>query len=307
MRFTHVQQSDLNLLTALQALIEERSVSRAAQRACLTQPAMSRKLDRLQEMFQDELLIRTKRGYEPTHRAVHLYHEFESILRRVEEILSPNGFDPTKVTDAFTIAATDYAAIVILPTVVGQITQVAPHINLEVVPWDETVFRRLEANTLDLVLWGNVAPSNLRAQSLFREKLVCLVRRGHPLTNKRPTLKSYASYPHAAVTLTVKTQDFIDRVLREHGLQRKMQFVVPYFAAAAAIVEHSNLVFTIPWRLAKKLSMNSRTRLLQPPSEITKRLASFDYSIVWDRRMDSDPAHQWLRRMFVEYSIAEPS
>ncbi len=306
MRYTHIQQSDLNLLTMLLALVEERSVSRAAQRANLSQPAMSRKLDRLQEMFQDELLIRTRQGYEPTHRAVRLYHEFDHILRRIEDILRVDAFDPASVTDAFTIAATDYAAIVAFPHVVGQITKVAPQISLQVVPWDDAVFHRLEANTLDLALWGNVAPSSLRTQVLFRERLMCLVRKDHPLTKRRMTLKAYAFYPHAAVTLTVKTQEFIDRALREHGLERKMQLVVPYFATAAALLEHSDLIFTIPRRLARKLSLTSETKMLQPPAEITK-LATFDYSLVWHRRMDSDPAHQWLRRMFAEHSIIDPA
>src|ERR1700730_2987539 len=304
MRYTHVQRSDLNLLTKLQVLIEERRITASAERVFLSQPAMTRILDRLQEMFGDELLIRTRRGYEPTHRALRIYAELDGLLPRLEGLLQVAAFDPSKIIDTFKIAATDYAAIVILPSLVARLAKLAPNIGLEIVPWDDTVFQQLEANTLDLALWGNVAPSALRRQVIFHEKLVCLVRKNHPVGKKALTLKRYASYPHAAVTLTVKTQAFIDQVLREQGLGRKVRLVIPYFSVAKWTLEHSDMILTLPQRLAKRLASVSHTRVLPLPPEVSK-LAEFDYLLVWHPRLDIDAAHQWVRRMFAEVAIAD--
>lgn len=126
MRSTHIRNVDLGLLASLQALIEERSVSRAAERMFLSQPAMSRAFDRLQALFGDELLVRTRQGYEPTHRALHLYAELEQLMPRLNGVLRGDTFHPGSATDTFKIAATDYAASVLLPAFVARAAKNAP-------------------------------------------------------------------------------------------------------------------------------------------------------------------------------------
>jgi DNA-binding transcriptional LysR family regulator len=296
-----VRKVDLGLLTTLQALIEERSITRAAERMHLSQPAMSRAFDRLQELFNDELLVRTRQGYEPTLRALHLYAEIERLLPSLEGLLRGDDFDPATATDTFRIAATDYATSVVFPSFMARLKTHAPHVAIEVFPFTETVFRRLETNALDLALWVNNAPNELRSQVLFHDRFMCLVRTGHPIGKDKLTLERYLSYPHASVTLAEGRQGIIDEVLDEKGLQRRVQLKIPYFASAAWTIEHSDMVLTVPKRLASRLAKIARVRLIAPPIE----LVEFRYIQVWHPRMDSDLAHQWLRRMFAEAGVAD--
>ncbi|HEY4773469.1 MAG TPA: LysR family transcriptional regulator [Xanthobacteraceae bacterium] len=300
MSHAHIRGIDLSLLVALQALIEERNVTHAAERMRLSQPAMSRAFNRLREIFGDELLVRTRQGYEPTHRALHLYAELDRLLPRLNGLLRGSSFDPARATDTFRIAATDYAASVLFPEVVARMTKLAPRVALEIVAWDETVFRRLETNALDLALWVNAAPSELRTQVLFEDRFMCLVRKDHDLGHKPLTLERYLAYPHALVTLAHQRQGVVDRVLEEKGLQRRVQLRSPYFASAAWIIERSDMILTVPRGLAERLVTISRTRMLKPPIEITE----FRYIQVWHPRLDSDLAHQWLRGVFAETAFA---
>ena len=298
MRNMHIRHVDLGLLATLQALIEERSISRAAERMFLSQPAMSRAFGRLQALFGDKLLVRTKHGYEPTHRALNLYAELEHLLPRLNGLLRSDEFHPATATDTFRIAATDFAASVLLPDLVAQLTKVAPSVSLEIAPWDDGVFRKLETNALDLALWVNAAPSEFRTQVLFHDSFMCLVRKDHPAGKKALTLERYLSYPHALILLAKQRQGVIDKALEEKGIERRVQLKIPYFASAAWVIEQSDMILTVPKRLATRLAKISKTRMLEPPIE----LVEFRYIQVWHPRLDSDPTHQWLRRMMVSIS-----
>ncbi|HEY4773474.1 MAG TPA: LysR family transcriptional regulator [Xanthobacteraceae bacterium] len=296
MRYAHLRHMDLGLLAALQALIEERSITRAAERMFLSQPAMSRALDRLQDIFGDELLVRTGHGYEPTHRARQLQAELDHVLPHLSHLLRGDHFDPATATDSFRIAATDFAASVLFPDLVARVTKAAPHVALEIHPWDDSVFRRLEGNALDLALWANSAPREFRTQVLFRDCFMCLVRRRHPLGTAPLTLERYLAYPHALVALAHQRQGVLDKMLEDKGIERRVQLRIPYFASAAWAIEQSDMILTVPKRLACRLQKISQTTMLEPPIE----LAEFRYIQVWHPRLDADPAHQWLRHMFSE-------
>jgi DNA-binding transcriptional LysR family regulator len=298
MRGTHIRHVDLGLLATLQALVEERSISRAAERMFLSQPAMSRAFDRLQALFGDELLVRTKQGYEPTHRALHLYAELEQLLPRLNGLLRGDEFHPATATDTFRIAATDFAASVLLPAFVAELSKAAPSVSLEIAPWDDSVFHKLETNALDLALWVNAAPSEFRTEVLFQDSFMCLVRRDHPAGKGALTLERYLAYPHALILLAQQRQGIIDKALEEKGIHRRVQLKIPYFASAAWVIEQSDMILTVPKRLAIRLAKISRTRMLEPPIE----LAEFRYIQVWHPRFDSDPAHQWLRRTMASAS-----
>lgn len=298
MRQTHIRNVDLGLLASLQALIEERSISRAAERMFLSQPAMSRAFDRLQETFGDELLVRTKQGYEPTHRALHLYAELEHLLPRLNGLLRADEFQPATATDTFRIAATDFATSVLFPAFMARLTDVAPSVSLEIIPWDDGVFRKLESNAIDLALWVNTAPAEFRTQILFEERFMCLVRKDHPAGKGALTLDRYLSYPHALVNLAQQRQGVIDKALEDKGIERRVQLKIPYFASAAWVIENSDMILTVPRRLARRLVKISATRMIEPPVE----LSAFDYIQVWHPRLDSDPAHLWLRQTMASVS-----
>jgi len=298
MRHTHIRNVDLGLLASLQALVEERSISRAAERMYLSQPAMSRALDRLQETFGDVLLVRTKQGYEPTHRALHLYAELEHLLPRLNGLLRGDNFHPASATDTFRIAATDFATSVLFPAFMARLRRTAPSVSLEIVPWDDSIFHKLESNAIDLALWVNSAPAEFRTQVLFNESFMCLVRNDHPAARGTLSLERYLSFPHALVNLAQQRQGVIDKALEDKGFERRVRLKIPYFASAAWVIENSDMILTVPRRLARRLVKISRTRMIAPPVE----LSAFDYIQVWHPRLDSDPAHLWLRQMMASVS-----
>jgi DNA-binding transcriptional LysR family regulator len=301
MRYTHIVRSNLNLLASFQALIEERSVTRAANRMFLSQPAMSRALDKLQEMFNDKLLVRTRKGLEPTRRALRIYSRLEQALPAVEAILRGEEFNAAKSTDYFRIAMTDNAALTILPALMKAILKQAPGVRIEVFAWDDTSFRKLETNALDLVIWVNDAPSPLRSEPIFRDKSVCVIRKGHPLGDRPLTVKRYLQLEHLVISLVGTQQGSLERALIRLGYKRNARLTTPFFAAAAPIIESTDMVATLPSRLAKRFVAKSRTRSVP----LSIKLPDICYIQVWHPRNHEDPAHTWLRQLIKRVSRRE--
>ena len=293
MRYAHIRRSDLNLLVSLQTLVEERSISRAARRMFLSQPAMSRMLDRLQDLFKDDLLVRTAKGYEPTHRASRLYAELEELLPKIETILRGEEYNPAEATDSFRIAATDHGAFVLVPPIAEALAREAPGIQIEISAWDEDVVRKLHTNALDLAFWVDQAPPKLRSEHLFQDEFACLLRVGHPASKRPLTLPRYLAQKHLAVSVIGRQQGLVDRALNRHGKERNVQMHVPYYSSFGEIVERTELVATLSKRLAKRLSAISNTVLVPAPKEFEK----FTYIQIWHPRHDSDPAHTWFREL----------
>lgn len=298
MRYTHIAQSDLNLLASFQALVEERSITKAATRMFLSQPAMSRVLDRLQQMFKDELLVRTSNGYEVTRRALHIYAELERVLPRMERILCEEEFKPTEATDCFRIAATDHLVITLLPGLMEAVTQAGRGIQVEVSVWYEDVFQKLEANKLDLVLWVNQAPQGLHMAPLYVDEFVCLLRTAHPFAKRRLTLKRYLDQKHLVVSLAAGRQGLLEDALDQMGYRRSAQLKVPYFGAVPSIVERTDLIATLPKRLAERFSAISKTCVVSAPIKLPR----LTHIQVWHPRNDADPAHRWLRAVIKKLS-----
>lgn len=296
MSFKHIRRVDLGLFAALLALVEERGITRAAEQMHLSQPAMSRLLVRLQTLFGDELFVRTKQGYEPTHRALRLYEEIKRLLPRIEELIRDDQFSPATATGTFRLASTDHAASVLLPAFLERTTKLAPNMTVEILMLTDRLFDRLESGAIDLILWPNAVPNQYRTQLLYRDRFVCLVRKGHPLGTKRLTMEQYLAYPHAMIVLTDHRQGIVDQTLQTKKLTRQVQLKIPYFACAAWNIEHSNMILTLPKRLATRLAAISRTKVLEPPIEFPE----IEYSQVWHPRVDSDPAHQWFREIMAK-------
>lgn len=297
MQLTHIRKIDLGLLNTLKALVEERSIGRAAERVFLSQPAMSRALDRLQTLFGDDLLVRGVHGYEPTLRALQIYAELERLLPRFENLVNGSHFDPATSTDRFRIATTDLATLVFFPPIMAHLSKVAPCIAIEIVPSDEEIFRKIETNTLDLALWMNAVPCDLRTEVLFHDRFACLVCNDHPLGGEAVTLERYLGYPHVMITTFSHTQGIVDRALDDRGAARRVHMRVPYFAAAASVVERTDMIITLPRHLALHLTKATKTRVVPAPEEF----GEFRYVQVWHPRSDADPAHGWIRAVMRQF------
>ena len=279
MRDVHLRQVDLNLLSTLYALLEERHVTRAAKRCFLSQPAMSRSLERIRDTFGDELLIRTGRIYERTVRGEWLLRELENLLPRLEALVRGEPFNPAQSRERLRVALTDNGSIALLPALTQRIRTAAADITLEIVAWHDRSFDDVEAGKIDLALSPLAAPSPLETERLFKEDFVCLLGADHRLRSRRLTLKQYLELAHVAVGA-------LDRPLAGLGLRRRVALSVPFLVPAVAAVAGSDLVVTLPRKLAKAVAAMANVRFVEPPPEIK----SFQYFMVWHPRLTAEPS-----------------
>jgi DNA-binding transcriptional LysR family regulator len=291
MRYAHIKKVDLNLLHPLAVLLEEKHVSRAARRCFLSQPAMSRVLERLRETFGDELLIRSGRGYERTSRGERLLKELESFWPKLESLLTAEEFDPALRQDRFQVMMTDHACAVLLPHLIRRVTRVAPKSRLEVLPLNDRRFEDIEAGRLDLLLDVAGAPARLESEFLFADVFVCVVASDHPIRARRLSLDEYLSFPHIVVSVLSGEQTPVDRPLRALAQKRRVGLVIPFFAVAVRSVAQSHMILTLPKRLALEYAKGAAVRLIDPPREVKE----FKYEMIWHRRLTADPAHRWFR------------
>jgi len=252
---------------------------------------MSRALERLREMFGDELLIRVGREYERTARGERLLRDLESLLPRLELLLKGEQFDPALSEERFRVTMTDHACVVLLPGLVHRVAGAAPKSRLEVVPWSDARFEDVEAGRLDLVLDVASAPSSLNSEVLFADVFACVVAASHPVRARRFTLHQYLKYPHVVVDVLSGQQTPVDHPLAVLGLKRQVGLVLPYFLPAALAVAQTNMILTTPSRLARKLEMSADVRVIKAPRE----LVGFKYEMIWHARLTADPAHEWFR------------
>jgi DNA-binding transcriptional LysR family regulator len=305
MQYEHLRNVDLNLLIALHALMEERSVTGAARRMFVSQPAMSRMFDRLQTMFKDELLIRTPKGYEPTYRASVIYAELQQTLPKLQAVLGRSEFDPARATGLFRIEASDWGATVLVPGLVRIIADRAPGIQVDVVP-RQSSYEALEANEVDLVLGGPLLRSGndeefLRSECLLRDKLVCLMRKGHPLCRRRLTFREYVKARHislsstpsprrAPLSFSVERQPSLAQAIERLGEKPNVLVRVPYFTPLGIIVGSTDLIATLPLHIARRVK-TTKTRIVSAPSEFL----GVSFHQIWHSRNDSSPIHEWVR------------
>lgn len=297
MNLTSLSSADLNLLPVFQVLLEERNVTRAAGRLHLTQPAISRNLARLRQLFNDPLFTRTPKGLAPTPRAEALALQLQQSLQDLSLLIEPATFTPAEATQNFRLATTDYGAQVLLPSVIKRLRLEAPLVTLEIIPWQEQLLQQLDQQAIDLATC-TVAdlPAAIHGRGIGSDRFVCVVREGHPLIEQGLDLESYASHPHALITLGGSRKGAIDYLLEQQGLTRRIALRVPHFVAALALVAQSDLILTVPYGLAKSCAAQYQLKILAFPME----QEDFTYSIIWHERHRQDPGHLWLRQLVFE-------
>ncbi|MPY91341.1 MAG: LysR family transcriptional regulator [Luteitalea sp.] len=294
MRITQLRQADLNLLVVFTALAEERSVSRAASRLFLSQPALSRALQRLRDMFHDDLLIRTPTGYEPTPRGERLQQELSVMLPRLDRLLSGATFDPADEDAAFRIAVSDNASQVLCPLFCQMVLPYAERVSCQFVALHDGTFEAMERGRLDLALNADDGhtPDRFHREVIYEDEFVCVVARASR-SSRKLTLKQYLAGLHVGVGVLTGRQTIPEQRLASLGKKRKCAVEVPYFTAAIRCVRGTNLIATVPKRLAELERHDPAIKLVQPPAE----MQGFRYLMIWHPRLHSDAAHVWLRSM----------
>ncbi|HEI8866657.1 TPA: LysR family transcriptional regulator [Serratia odorifera] len=292
-----IRTLDFNLLKTLDALLDERNVTRAAERLALTQPAVSGMLTRLRESFDDPLFVRAQRGIVPTPRALELAEPVKRILGEVENLLQPPAFDPATASLTLTLASTDYALRAVVVPFLSALRQKAPGIRLAVLPVDSARLpARLERGEIDLaLLTPESTPQDLHARTLFDEQYVCLLRQDHPYAQTGElTLERFCQLDHALVSY--EGGNFLgvtDDALRKLGLRRRVTLSVSSFLVLPDILRVSDLIAVVPARLA---AATRDLAVLPPPLAIE----GFSKVVAWHQRTHHDASHRWLRQLLFE-------
>jgi DNA-binding transcriptional LysR family regulator len=289
---------DLNLLAALDSLLVERSVTRAAARLGITQSAMSHKLARLRTLFGDPLLVGGRSGMTATPEAEKIGRAIKPALAELRSAMrSVEPFDPKTSTRRFVMVTPDYAAFSFLPRALGLIGAYGGTTRLAVrEPWPGMV-DALRDGSLDLIAGSDVEPaSGLIRTKLFQDELVCIVRRDHPRVGRVLDLETFLALPHLLVTRNPDGTSALDDALAARGLARDIAMRVPYHLAAPFIVARSDLVALTTRALARDAASLLPLRIVRCPFP----LPLLKVTIVWHERNQNDPAHQWLRELTMQ-------
>lgn len=283
---------DLNLLTILDVLLSEGSVTRAARRLRLSQSAMSRALARLRETTGDPLLVRAGRGLVSTPRASTLREQVHRLVQDAHTVLRPDDrVNLARLARTFTLRTSDGFVESFGPKLLHRIGQEAPGVRLHFLQKADKDSGPLREGRVDLetgVIAESLGPE-VRSQALFRDRLVGVVRAGHPLTAGRVTRARYLKAEHVLVSRSGEEQGALDRPFLPTELGRKVGTIVSGFATALSFARASDLVATVPDRHTAVLRRGMFSFKLPLYTQ------EFVVSMLWHPRMDADPAHRWLR------------
>jgi DNA-binding transcriptional LysR family regulator len=290
---------DLNLLPIFVALMEERSVTRAAERMGMTQPALSNALSRLRLMLQDQLFVRERYGIQPTPIALELAPLIAEALAQLDDaVLGQQAFDPAQAERLFTIAPNGYVEFVLVPAVVARLQKVAPGIKLRLTPYgNDLVETGVVSGTTALVL-GRIVdpPDNLVVQHLMDEGLACAVRADHPDVGDAMTREQFETMKHVNIVPPGRMRAGLFQALAQQQLKRDVAISVTNFFAVAEMVAVTDYCATLPSLICRRLMHDPRLKILPAPVD----LGSFPVEMAWHVRYRHDPAHRWLRTLIGE-------
>ncbi|GKQ52379.1 LysR family transcriptional regulator [Bradyrhizobium sp. Ce-3] len=288
---------DLNLLVALDALLRDGSVSRAALRLNLSQPATSHALQRLRDLIGDPLLVRNGARMELTPRAQALRSPLAQALEQVRTLFVADDFDAARSERHFRLMMPDLAVELLMPPLMEKVTRLAPNVTIDVVPWrSSTIFTPDYARTIDLVISIGNAFKGFHRQRLYTDIDALAVRRGHPAGAKLRKREAFLAARHVAVIIRGHNEDLIDTWLRAKGIERRIALVVPGYIEALHVTARTDLVAFVPRRLiaalAKQLSLVTVTPPLDPGID--------EQHMFYPTRAQMDPGSIWLRKLMLE-------
>ncbi|XYJ08357.1 LysR family transcriptional regulator [Telluria sp. B2] len=290
---------DLNLLSVFQEVYRERQISGAARRLGLSQSAVSNALARLRRLFGDELFVRTGQGMQPTPFAEGLAEPVGAALAQVTLALNRrSGFDPLTSRRRFTLAMTDVGELHFMPTLIERCRLAAPHLQLSSVRAGSIALKEeMESGRVDLAIgpFEDISEA-LYQRLLFRQPYVTMMRRGHPLTQGKVDLARFAEAEHLFVDSRESPYDRINQLLEKAGVGGSTRFRVPHFTAVPYIVGGSDLVVTVPQKLAERAGPPFGLAWITPPLA----LPPLQTNMFWHRRFNQDPGNQWLRTLVVD-------
>ena len=293
---------EIRLLQVFDAIYKMRSVTEAAVALDLSQPAVSVALSKLRHHFGDPLFVRTSAGMEPTPFGEALVRPVRGALEALELVMGQQShFEPASSKRLFRICMTDISQLVLLPRLWEALTLTAPGVRIDVLPLGSDIARLLESGDADLAL--GLMPqleAGFYQNVLFSQKFVCMVSAHHPRIQTELRLEQFSSESHAVVSSSGAGPLILDREINRLGIQRKIALNIPNFIGAALVVEHTDLILTIPERLADVLQGRAAVRIFPVPFP----LPQYDVKQHWHERFHNDPGSQWLRRVIADLMSA---
>jgi DNA-binding transcriptional LysR family regulator len=292
-----MDSSDLALLASLDALLQEGSVTGAARRVGLSTPAMSHALARIRARLGDPILVRSGRAMLLTPRALALRPQVHDVVTAARRALEPERpFVASELTRTFVVHATDYVLAVIGAAVDRIARAEAPLASIRFVPNtpDDPALLRDQGSDLAVGIYGDL-PAEMRSRRLLTDRFVCVARKGNPEVRKRFTLDQFVSLSHIQVAPRGKPGGYVDDVLRERGLARRVARAVPYFVTAMQLAAETDYLLTVSERVARMYAGPLGLEI----HEVPLKLRPYALSLVWHPRVDGDPGHRFLREVFL--------
>ena len=302
MRQVNLRSVDLNLLVILQALLDTRHVSKAAESLDMSQPAVSRAFQRLRQTFSDPLLVRTSSGYELTQRAADIQPQLTSLLQDVQQLVAAPIFNPATATDCLRVTGLDMEVSLYLPQLTQLLHAQAPFMNMEILRQRDDPFERLDNGESHFLLSGaepKEGTDQIHRLLLDSMHSVCVMNSRHPLAQKAITPESYAEALHGMVTITGTGHARMDEQLKKQGLQRRVMLRLVSFMSVGDFCEETELVFTLPRRLAEKITKGRHSLVMR---ELPKPLQApeIKFYLYWHNRFHHAPMCQWIRKILPE-------
>ena len=292
---------DLNLLVAFDALLAERNVTRAAERIGLSQPALSKALNRLRDIFEDRLFERREGLMQPTPQALKLGQPVRRALDEIRAALAPRDFDPSRVQATVTLGLVDYYEVLILPRLLEELRRRAPGIDIAVKPTDRLrVHDQFARNEIDFAIVPiPESVTELHADPLMIEDAVTLMAQGNPLARDF-TLERFAGAGHLIVALEGQGVGRIDALLAARGLKRRIALRLPHFASVPFIIGGSDLITTMPRGLGARLGAAAKIICMPPPLPVPP----VTVHLAWHPHNAVAPLHRWMRETIKEVAAA---
>lgn len=293
MRVVNLSAFDLNLLVVFDALMRERSVTRAGASVGLSQPAVSHALSRLRHLLGDELFVRTPTGMMPTPRAEMFAEPLANALSELRLALEPVVFDPAASTQHFRLALNNYAAVLIGPALADTVLRAAPAVRLELRPRGTLdLAEQLDRGDLDMALGiFESTAARFATAPLLSDEIVIVMRKDHPAARRELSPEIFAGLGQLEVTSSLDDTGFIDRWLADQGLARHIAMKAPFISTAEILVR-SHLIVNMSRRIAQDLARRYPLVIREPPY----RSPPVRLTMLWQRRLDGHPAHKWLRQ-----------
>ena len=302
-RTVHLPEGDLRDLRILRVLLEERHVSRAAERLGMTQSAVSKALGRLRHRFSDALLIRGSGGYQLSHNAKTIEPKLHAALDQIDGLTAPRSDVPSKLDAEIRLSMADDAAILLLPRIQERLDATAPGVKLSVMNTGQDVLDQLRSGAMDLLIEDSPdRGSGFYSHPLFDWTWCCLMAANHPLATRPLTFERYVGANHGLVSFSGDRFGAVDEVLGTLDRQRRIVLVVPYFSAVPFVVQSTDLIFTVPQPLGARLAVHFDLALRPLPIDVPP----LNMALIWHHRNQHDSIHRWVRRFLMD-ELAAPN